>query len=299
MYKILSIDGGGIRGLIPAKILSRIEQSLGINLVGQFDLLAGTSTGGILALAFACGYRPVVLVDLYKNLGSSIFKDSFWDNMRDIGVLLGAKYTLDRLREQLHIYFGGKTLGQLSKRVLISSFDLDRNKVGAVREWSPKFFHNYPDSEDMSSLVVDIALNTAAAPVFFPTSGKYIDGGVVVNNPAMAAVAQALDAGISLDDIVVFSLGTGSMPRSLPNINNADWGLWQWNIKIIEIIMSGGVKIPDYQVRQLLGERYLRVNPFLQDAIGMDEHDRTDELERVADEYDLTTTISFLQSILK
>jgi patatin-like phospholipase/acyl hydrolase len=300
MYKILSIDGGGIRGIIPAKILANVETDLGRPLVRYFDLLAGTSTGGILALAFAYGFTPATAVGLYKDLGSTVFEDSFWDNLRDLDMVFGAKYSLKNLRQQLETHLGSGTLGDLRQKVLIAAFDLDRVPAmlsDQVREWSPKFFHNFPNSEDITRRIVDVGLATAAAPVFFPTAGSYIDGGVVAGNPAMAAVAQALHEGIPLNEIVVLSMSTGSQRKSLPGVLDADWGLYQWNINLLEIVMGGGTKIPDYQVRQLLGNSYyFRADPQLKRGIGMDEYKAINELLETADAYDVLPLVDWLET---
>jgi hypothetical protein len=166
-----------------------------------------------------------------------------------------------------------------------------------VREWSPKYFHNFPKSEDITRRIVDVGLATAAAPVFFPTAGKYIDGGVVAGNPAMAAVAQALHEGIPLNEIVVLSMSTGSQRKSLPGVIDADWGLYQWNINLLEIVMGGGTKIPDYQVRQLLGNSYyFRADPQLKRGIGMDEYKAIDELLETADAYDVLPLVDWLET---
>lgn len=294
MFFVLSIDGGGVRGIIPAQILANIELLKGRSIVSNFDLLAGTSTGGILALAFGYGYTPATAVSLYKTLGATVFEQSFWRKVS--GGIFAAKYGLDNLRKQLEIYFGPACLRQLRCFVLISAFDLDRRPVtlDEQHEWSPKFFHNFPGSEDNSMSVVEAALATSAAPIYFPTAGRFIDGGVVAGNPAMAAVAQALHEGVPLEEIVVLSMGTGKSPRYL-DIYNADWGLAQWNTNLLDIMLSGGAKIPDYQVKQLLGERYFRVDPWLNQTIGMDEFKKINELLDIANEFDTDSLSDWLE----
>ncbi len=194
-YRILSVDGGGIRGLYAAVLLDRLVQQVPAFLDGV-DLLAGTSTGGIIVLALARGLRPADLVQFYKDKAGIIFDDSWTEALRDMARLVGAEYDNKNLQEILTGVFGTTTLQQLNKRVLVPAFELDNQALpGQVRTWKPKFFHNFPGPDsDGQEVTVDVALRTSAAPTYFPVYQSYIDGGVVANNPSMAALAQAIDA---------------------------------------------------------------------------------------------------------
>src|SRR5437867_8441668 len=172
MYRILSFDGGGIRGLLTLAILKRLEAEIP-NLIRGADLLAGTSTGGIIALGLAAGKSVDELISLYKNNGERIFDDSWFDDIRDISGLVGADYDQKNLGKILKGIFKDMRLKDLGKRVLIPSFNLDNgDKDETKRTWNPKFFHNFPgEDSDGDESVVEVALDTSAAPTYFPTHG--------------------------------------------------------------------------------------------------------------------------------
>src|SRR6185295_6286062 len=160
--------------------------------------------------------------------------DSWWDDIRDLGGISGADYDQKNLERILRNIFGNTRLQDLQKRVLIPTFDLDNeNPDQDKRTWNPKFFHNFPGEDtDGTESVVDVALNTSAAPTYFPSHEGFIDGGVVANNPSMAALAQTQDlrnTGTSpaLKDIFLLSLGTGTN-LSFVKGRNLDWGFAQW-----------------------------------------------------------------------
>src|SRR5713101_8997211 len=231
-YRILSVDGGGIRGLYAAVLLDRLTREVPI-LVDRVDLVAGTSTGGIIALGLAHDLAPADLVALYRDRAKEIFDDSWLDDLKDLGGLTGADYDNDKLKAVLEGVFGKKTrLKQLKKRVLVPTFDLDNESPAPCkRMWKPKFFHNFPGPDsDGKELVVDVALRTSAAPSFFPVYQGYADGGVFANNPAMAALAQALEPTTgkqNLADVILLSLGTGRGNQFITT-QDADWGWVQW-----------------------------------------------------------------------
>src|SRR5262245_50926023 len=213
-YRILSFDGGGIAGLFSCSLLARLVTERP-NLLARADLLAGTSTGGIIAIGLAAG-RPIAeLVSLYSTRGREIFDDSWFDNVRDLGNAIGADYSNTNLKHILSSILGDLTLADLrtsgaQKHILIPTFQLDAPATeNHPRIWKPKFFHNFPgEDSDGEELAADVALRTSAAPTYFPAYQGYIDGAVVANNPSMAAVAQALDpraADQSLKDVVVLS----------------------------------------------------------------------------------------------
>ena len=169
-YRILALDGGGIRGLITAMLLERLEHACP-GFLDQIDLFAGTSTGGLLALGLAAGKSPHDARKLYETYGEKVFADTVLDNIRDLGTLLGADYSLQPLREALTLEFPGLRLRDLPKKVLVSSFDLDNQAQGqaGTRFWKPKFFHNFPGPDsDGDQWVVDVGLYTSAAPTYFP-----------------------------------------------------------------------------------------------------------------------------------
>ena len=300
-FRILSLDGGGIRGLFTATLLGRLLARRR-KLIDSADLIAGTSTGGILALGLAAGLEPSQLARLYREQGGRIFDDSAWDDIRDLGQAIGADYDQRALRGELVKQFGQATLGDLGKRVLVPAFDLDAPaKRGRPRMWKPKFFHNFPGSDsDRREKVVDVALRTSAAPTYFPTYQGYVDGGVVANNPSMAAVAQALDpraAGRDLQDLVVLSIGTGTESTFIRG-DRLDWGWAQWARPLVTLMISGVEGVADFQCRQLLGRRYFRLDHTFDRASALDDV-RPETLERLvreAERVPLQRVLSWLES---
>ncbi len=297
-YRILTLDGGGIRGLITAMMLERLEHVCP-GFLSQIDLFAGTSTGGLLALGLAAGKSPHDARKLYETYGEKVFADTVLDDIRDIGTLLGADYALQPLRDALKLEFPGLRLGDLPKKVLVTAFDLDNQATapGQARHWKPKFFHNFPgDDSDEKQFVVDVGLYTSAAPTYFPIVDGYIDGGVVAGNPSMCALAQALHpatGGQTLDDIRLLSMGTGFNPRFLDSLDG-DWGLVQWAPHILNLMFEGSAGLADYQCRQLLGDRYLRVNPVLPYPISMDRVDQIPAMRRLAVQFPLTEAAEWI-----
>jgi len=292
MYKILSIDGGGIRGIIPARVLERLETHVP-GIVQEFDLYAGSSTGAVLAAGFASGFVPRFMRQMYQGFGEQVFADSIWDDLRDLKYILGADYSIDNLKALLQRVIGETTLGDLEKKVLVATFDLKDESRDPPR-WKPKFFHNYPDSRgDSQERLVDVVIRSAAAPIYFPIYQGYIDGGVSSNNPSMCALAQAFNEGFL--DLRLLSLGTGNNPRWLDE-QNGDWGVYQWGLNLVNLVMDGGSEVADYQCRQILKDQYFRLQPQLLITIGMDEWRSTNELLEIADAIDLEPILAWFEA---
>jgi patatin-like phospholipase/acyl hydrolase len=285
MYRILSFDGGGIRGLVTLAILKRLEAQIP-NFIKNANLLAGTSTGGIIALGLAAGKSVDEMVALYQNHGQEIFDASWWRDIRDVGGIVGADYDQKNLGDLLTGIFGNTCLKDLNQRVLVPSFNLDDGDPDeSKRTWSPKFFHNFPGVDSDGDLtVVEVAMDTSAAPTYFPSHGSYIDGGVVANNPSMAAVAQTqdqrnLDPAPQLGELVVMSVGTG-MNLSYLKGKDLDWGLAQWAKPLVSLLFDASMGIADFECRQILRDNYRRIAPVFppDQNIKLDEWKRAQEL---------------------
>ncbi|MCX7899442.1 MAG: patatin-like phospholipase family protein [Methylocystis sp.] len=301
-YRVLSFDGGGIRGIVAIILLQRLEKALP-GWLNATDLYAGTSTGGIIALALARGLPLQDIRALYEQKGREVFDDSLFDNVFDLGNLAGAQYSNRRLATELKRIFGNLRLADLPKRVLVPAFRLDNEDPNpARRSWSPKFFHNFPgEDSDGEAAVYKVALYTSAAPTYFPSVDGFIDGGVCANNPSMAALAQtqdrrALPRPPPLGRIALMSVGTGT-PLLRISRKTLDWGVAQWARPLVQILFDGMMGIADYQCRQLLGPRYYRLAPVFPPgkAIAMDEVNRLPELIAFAEGVDIAPAVEWLR----
>jgi patatin-like phospholipase/acyl hydrolase len=295
-YRILTFDGGGIRGVYTAVLLQRLAAQVP-GFLDRAQLLAGTSTGGILALGLASGMTADELVKLYQDNGKQIFARSVFREIGDLGDLIGAKYDNANLEKILTQVFGNRTLDNLLPRhVLISSFDLDT--PSKPRTWNPKFFHNFAgDDSDGAEKVVNVALRTSAAPTYFPVFQGYVDGGVVANNPSMAALAQALDIGTGnqrQDDVRLFSVGTGGSPTFISG-DAHDWGIAQWAHSLVDMMIDGMMGVAHYECSRLLRDKYFRLAPVLNQPVGMDAVDKIPELMANANNVDLTSAVNWLR----
>jgi uncharacterized protein len=280
--RILSIDGGGIRGIIPAKVLARIEELTKKPVAELFDVIAGTSTGGILALGLTCpgaGGKPKHaasdLVDLYVNKGAEIFTKSWFTEEEQI---LAPKYRASHLEQALAEYLQDARLKDAVTRVTVTSYETERRK--------PFFFRSVRAAKDPSRydfFMRDVARATSAAPTYFPphkiatTSPDYfslVDGGVFANNPGMCAYVDALAEIGATPDVVMVSLGTGTLTRPLQYDAIKNWGEAQWVQPVINAMMDGVSNVTDFQLEQILGTaNYYRLQTTLD--IANDEMDDT------------------------
>ena len=251
--RVLSIDGGGIRGIIPALVLAELERLAGRRTFELFDLIAGTSTGGILACAL-CAPDPLPaaqIVGLYAERGPEIFDRSVWQRIRSADGLLDEKYDAGALDRVLDRFLGGKQLAETRPDLIVPTYDMSGP--------GPYFFKSRKarerPTEDFPLTVV--ARATSAAPTYFeplPVRERaLVDGGVFAVNPAMTAFAEALrfEPGA---DVVLLSLGTGERTRKRRFADVDDWGLVEWARPILDVVFDGSSDAVDYQVRHVLGE---------------------------------------------
>lgn len=291
--KILSIDGGGIRGILPGVVLDRLEQKLqqasgnsNTRLADVFDFMAGTSTGGILTLAYLTPdqqQRPRLsageAVNLYLENGDKIFRTGLWQKIRNGAGLTDEKYHAGELEKALKDTFGDAKLSDLLKPCLISAYDIGNGK--------PHFFKQHRSSNAIYNfLVKDVARATSAAPTYFEaarvtndlkTPFALVDGGVYANNPALAAYAEVRTMDFNSNDelptakdMLIISLGTGSTSKKYDYQKAKDWGAIGWIRPVIEIMMSGNSRTVHYYLHQIyhsLDEKdradYYRLEPEL------------------------------------
>ncbi len=282
--RILSLDGGGIRGIIPAAVLKALEEKLqarkgeAARIADYFDLIAGSSTGGILTCLYLCpeergSARPrftaADALNLYMEWGDDIFDIPFHHKLRTLGGLTDEKYPAAGLEEALSRHFGDLQLKDLLKPCLVTAYDIRRRQAFFFTQ------HDAVKNDDDNFDLVDVARSTSAAPTYFEcamatskgnTRHPMIDGGVFANNPALCAYAEArkMDGAPTAADMLILSLGTGEV-RSPYSFGEArDWGLAQWIRPLVDIIMSGVSETVNYQLQKIYEavgceDQYLRL----------------------------------------
>ena len=194
-FQILSLDGGGIRGVFSAAILAAIEKDLKVNLTDHFDLIAGTSTGGIIAIALGLGLRPAEILEFYRAHGPKIFGNPL--RWRSAQWWLRRKYRPAALESGLKAVFADRLFGHSTKRLVVPSYNLGEDDVYIFR--TP---HAERLRRDLTVPAWQVALATSAAPTYFPACRavdgmRLIDGGVWANNPAVEIVALSTLVGIA------------------------------------------------------------------------------------------------------
>ncbi|MBW9115904.1 patatin-like phospholipase family protein [Rhizobium cauense] len=269
---ILSIDGGGIRGIIPAVILVELASRLdGIPLHKAFDLIAGTSTGGIIAAGLTCPHpsrsgeaacTPDELLGLYVNEGGEIFKKPPLADVINPFGLNDPSYNADMLEAKLKQRLGTATLDKGLSTVLIPAYDI-RNRTA--------LFMSNADKKNSNFRYWEAARATSAAPTYFPPAliervgvkkqderfVPLIDGGVFANDPILAAYIEARKKPWQGDRLVFLSLGTGQQNRPVAYQEAKDWGAIGWmhpayDTPLISILMQGQASTASYQANALL-----------------------------------------------
>lgn len=273
-YSLLTIDGGGIRGAIPARVLEEIETRMQRPVCELFDMVAGTSTGGIIALGLCKpsadgqgpAYRASDLLELYVDHGRELFPDSILLKIRSLGGLADVRYPIEPLERLMKDRFEDANLSEALAEVVIPSYDL--SKPG------PFFFKRSYTLEDGSFDVKmwQVARATSAAPTYFEPAqvaefkdeGEHalVDGGVYANNPAVAAYSDAVELWGEDAEIHVVSIGTGQPPDTHPQHGGIPvpykdaqrWGLARWAHPMLEVVFDGVAKAVEYQMLRLCKE---------------------------------------------
>jgi len=293
-FRILCLDGGGIRGVITARMLQEVEKQIREHhqqsLAEYFDMIAGTSTGSLLASAVSMGYTSQDLIGLYQDKGLEIFpyqslaSPSRWKLFFRYG-LSAPKFSNDGLIKVLtelpmfqqdgkHVLLKevGKPPGETQPKsiLLILAYDAKYRNTTFFTNYHPaspkRWYDNLP--------LWKVCLASAAAPTFFPAcdltntesgtvetgetvsetwSFPHVDGGVAANNPSLCAIAQALMLGHRLEDIELLSIGTGQNKKPLGYDEIEGWGLVQWGLRIADVFMEGQAELQGEVCQRLLG----------------------------------------------
>lgn len=290
LTRILSIDGGGIRGILPGQILVVLEKKLqqktgnaNVRLADYFDLLAGTSTGGILTCLYLCPdannpgrprFTAKEAVDLYLLKGGDIFKSNLPHKILSAGGMADEKYSAKPMEECLQTYFGETRLSQLLKPCFITSYNIFQRTTNFFTQ------HDAVTKEGYDFLLREVARATSAAPTYFEpalvhsisgVSYPLVDGGIFANNPAMCAYVEAQDLFYgseknAIPEMFVLSIGTGSIKKQYEYKKAKNWGALGWVQPLIDMMMSGVSDTVDYQLKKLFeaqgkSHNYIRIMP--------------------------------------
>ncbi len=314
LTRILSIDGGGIRGIIPGQILVHLEKKLqemdnnpSAKLADYFDMIAGTSTGGILTCIYLCPdkagskkprFTASEAVSLYMDRGDDIFDISLWQKIRSAGGVTDEKYSAKELEDALKDYLNGLKLSELIKPCLITSYDIRNRRAHFFTQ------HDATKNKSWDYLVREVARATSAAPTYFETARvkamdnityPLIDGGVFANNPTLCAYAEARNIKFGANknkptasEMFILSIGTGTVNKPYYYKNAKDWGLVQWIKPIIDIMMSGVSETVNYQLKKIYEavgktDQYVRFEPGLGSAKSEMDNATVENLEALRD----------------
>ncbi len=264
VFRVLSLDGGGMMGAFSAAVLAEFERATGKRIVEHFDLIAGTSTGGLIALALAMGKDAASISDFYRDQGSKIFPArSCLKRVRDqLLDFFRPKFSPSGLRGAIEDVVGAKRIQDAQTRLVIPSYDATMGRVYLFK--TP---HHPAAVVDRDVSAVDVALATSAAPTYFPAHhiagrGLFIDGGVWANCPAVVGIAEAVSfCGQILADIHMLSISTVNYPFRIGG-NVAVGGALDWikDTKIIETLMYGQAQGAVAAATCTLRDRFHRVD---------------------------------------
>lgn len=295
-FKILSIDGGGIKGLYSASILASFEAKTGKRITDHFDMICGTSTGGLIAIGLANGMSAKSLEDLYMTKGSIIFPTSnnrfvrsFQNSYKSLKqIFFSNKHSVKPLKRILEDLFEDKTMKDANNLLCIPSFNLTNGQPKVFKKSGVQTEHFVDDSIKL----VDIALATSAAPSYFPIHEHngflYTDGGVWANNPSLCGLLEAIDYyvgdGKDYDHYSILSISSITTPNGWVSTNNKSKSIIGWNKKLFETAMDGQSYFTDYFLLKIVPKikpkgKYFRIkSPELSKAqmnvITMDRADK-------------------------
>jgi patatin-like phospholipase/acyl hydrolase len=282
-FQVLSIDGGGVRGIFAAAMLAKLEEDLGQSVLDHFDLVVGTSTGGVIAASLGIGKSPREITDAYASSAKVIFPPH---GSRFSTGLFRSKYSPRGMEEVVRREFGDALLADSKVPLVIPSFDIGENKLHLFK--TP---HHPRLRRDWKIPLWEVAMATSAAPVFFPAfrvPGEHlrlIDGGVWANNPSMVGVAEAVSMfGQPLESIRVLSVGTTADVR-VGGRGRDRGGLIPWlrPPNLLNTVLAGQSASAVAQVQHLLGpSRIRRFDALAPKVIKLDGTDVRDLLAKAA-----------------
>jgi patatin-like phospholipase/acyl hydrolase len=274
-FQILSLSGGGYRGLYTAAIIAKIEEDTGKPFASHFDLIAGTSIGGIIALALALHIPAKTIVGTLIHHGPDIFspiKRWPWPFSLRRGILR-SKHSSEELKSALESLFGDKTIADLNGSMLVTAVNWTQGKAQMFKK------HGDFYSSDAKRSLVDVGLATSAAPVYLPNHKMdnqiYVDGGIAGNAPGIFAFHEAAYIQEqSIDSLYMLSIGTLSLSCRADQGKTLKKGIFQWGADLIELIMTTQERNADDMLKHILRDRYIHIDdgihPNQQDHLKLD-----------------------------
>lgn len=264
MYRVLSLDGGGIKGAFTASFLATAEEMIGDQVGRYFDLIVGTSTGGIIALGLGAGMSTKEILAFYEEDGPNIFpRTPWWMLHKKIGRIFKPKYTHDQLEAALKRRFGDRRIGDSVTRLVIPTFDIERDDIHLF-----KTAHHERLQQDYKDSMVTAALATAAAPTFFPTyqtptGTPLVDGGMWANNPVLVAAMEATSIlNWKREQVSILSIGCTVAPLDLGDARRFGKGLGYWATRAPDAFLAGQSRGALAMACHHLGkDQIVRVNP--------------------------------------
>lgn len=284
-FQILSIDGGGIKGLFSAAVLTYLEEDLEIKAADHFDLIVGTSTGGIIAIGLGLGLSPREITEFYVTKGPEIFPPKLLGRPHEFLVqVLRRKYDNAPLKQALQDCFGAKLLGESKCRLVIPSYNLSEDEIYLFK--TP---HHERFRRDYKVPAWRVALAASAAPTYLPCFKgidglRLIDGGIWCNNPIVTGLTEAIGVlGVDLEAISILSVGTtdeiSNRPKSLD-----EGGYLAWKDQAVKILMRSQSLGALAQAELILGkDKILRIDPIVPEGLfRMDKIATDDQIAKAA-----------------
>jgi len=300
-FRILTLDGGGLRGIYTAHILKRIQEDEGIVFSEYFDLIAGTSTGAILAGALATNQNIDEVIDLYHNEGKKIFSSNLCPIEKYFGISIPfipclnfgfftRKYSQKILKEQLENIFKENTMSNVDTNLMIFATDIANGVPHVFKSpYDPEF------TRDKYAKLSDAILASTSAPIYFNPyllDNKYLlaDGGLWCNNPSICAIAEAKNRfNKEIDEIELLSIGTiegksyFEIKRMKHILKKGFWGLIGWKTKVIDITLNLQSMTSHHNTNFLKLRKYLRINTKESYQFPMDDSNMIDDFISKAD----------------
>ncbi|NLP52771.1 CBASS cGAMP-activated phospholipase [Bacillus sp. RO1] len=281
--KMLCLDGGGIRGVFAVSILQEMEKDFNQPIADLVDLVAGTSTGSIIASSISIKKPMKEVLSGYKKYGKQIFT-----RQAKVG-LFKSIYSDRQLRQFIMQAFGNRKLKNITSPLLIPAVDLTHGRPFVHRS-------NYGNKEakDLTIHLWDAVLSSCSAPVYFPPNNigndyLSIDGGLWANNPSLVCITEGMEYfKLKLEDIEILSIGTGLQKIDFTIQKDKYWGVKQWlpfrfpsmkvTPKLLDLALQLSSESVSYQCRHLLGSNYIRLNKELGEEVPFDDVTYMDEL---------------------